>query len=251
MRIFAFPYNYEHGSLAYEADSNFVRGAPAPQLSDGRTDTSNSSQRYLFDFEGTLPRTMNALFVEVFGFDTVTLAADSQSALNTVNAFPINTADHQRGTRHYAFIPFLGLQANRVRLSFAGTGRVFRVALTRELLNITIGTEISRTSLNHRRVGEGNQRRIGANGNARIVPNRAGRWKWRTDASYYFSPTANPTADQVIDTLDANDSLFVYPQPTDEPTRFYPASLDPPAVDLEYVGDLTTQKELSFTLMEM
>ena len=251
MRVFNFPFNYEHGSQAYESDLNFVRGAPAPQLSDGRTDTSNANTHYLFDLEGTQARTINAVFVEVFGFDTVTLSADSQSATNVINAHPINTADQLRGTRHYAFVPFLGLTANRLRLTFAGSGRVYQVALTRQLLNLEIGDQISRTLLNHRRVGEGNQRRISANGNARVIPNRAGRWKWRTDVGYYFSPTANPTADQVIDTLDANDSLFVYPQPTDEPTRFYPASLDPPNVDVDFVGNLTTQKELRFTLMEM
>ena len=192
---------------------------------------------------------MNSIFCEVFGFDNVTLSPDpNPSGTNIVDATPINTATQLRGTRHYAFIPHFSLNAARVRLSFGGSGRVYQVALTRQLLNLS---EAEFTSLSHRRTDEGAERRVNVNGNAVVIPGRAGRWKWRTELSLYIPPGSTPTADQVIDTLDRSPNLFVYPQPEDEPTRFYPASLSGASFGVDYLGDLTTQKELSFTLQEL
>lgn len=260
VRIFTFPYNYEAGSVAYEADAQWMQGDLAPELSDGRTDTFNSNTHYIIDFDGTSDKTINAIFCEVFGFDTVTLSADSQRATNVVDGHSINEADQLRGTRHYAFVPFLGLTANRLRLSFGGTGRVFRVALTRQLLNIA---NPEWTQISHRRIGD-SERRTNVNGMSVVIPGRSGRWKWRTNFTGYFSPDANPTADQLVSTFESNENLFVLPFPLGSTyqagesrrleelaTYFYPAAVEAANLGIEYIGGLLMQQEVSFTLQEL
>ena len=255
MILYRFPYTYEEGAVAYRSDTQWMQGDPAPEIIDGRIDTSNASSRYLIDFAGTDQKSINAIFVETSGFDNISIQADA-GAGNSVNFGPvsINDATHRRGSRHYAnaTIPLVDLQASRVRITFGGApGRVYRIALTQLLLNIPIEGDIARTAMSHQRVGEGNTRRPNVNGNIRVIPGRAGRWKWRTDISLYLGANSNPTADQLIDTLDANNDFFVWPLPTDDPTRFYPASLDPPNFDINYVGDLLTQREIGFTMREL
>lgn len=249
MRIFTFPYNYEGGAAVYEADADFNQGDAVPALTDGRTDTFSTSERFIVDFPGTAARTLNAIFVEVFGFDDVSLTADSDSAVQTLGGFAINTAAQERGGRHYAFAPFFNLQANRVRVSFGGApGRVFRIAIVRQLLNIT---EPNWTAVALDRVGEGNDRRLNINGNAIVIPNRAGRWKWHTDLTGYYPPNANPSVEQLLATLERAPNFFVYPFPTEYPTVFYPANIDFHTVGIQWRGGFPQQRNVSFVLREL
>ena len=244
MRIFTFPANYEQGAVVYEANASFARGDPAPQLSDGRTDTFNTTENYVIDFAGTGNITTNALFTETSGFDNVSLTVGG----STVTDSPINTAAQLRGTRHYAATLHFGGSASEARLSFGGgPGRVYRCALVRQLLNID---PIPWTRISHRHQGEGNRRRTNVNGNSIIISSRAGRWKTISDFIGFFPSTASPSIEQILDTLEANDNFFIWPEPTVNPTFFYPASIQA-GVQVDYVGGLTSQRELNFTIHEL
>ena len=254
MRLFSFPENYQGGAVVYEANASFVQGAPAPELSDGRDDTSNASERYLIDFAGTDRKRINAIFTETSGFDNVSLVADTgQGGGGSVSNFVINTAAQLRGTRHYAFTPLFDMTASRVRLSFGGgPGRVWRVALCRQLLNITTPNW---TQIAHRHIGEGNQRRTNIVGGSVVIESRAGRWKTQTDFTGWYPANSSPTIEQFISTVSSNPNLFAYPlpeaPPRGYPTFFYPAAIDPASIQVDYVGQLLNQRELRFTLQEL
>ena len=241
MRIFTFPRNYESGAMTYEANASFMQGDPAPQLSDGRDDTSNTNTHYLFDFGER--QIVNAVFCEVFGFDSVSL----QGGGITVTDHPINQASQARGTRHYSFTPFFDMNTRQVRLNFGGSGRVFRIALVRQLLNIT---NPEWTQIAHRTAGQDNQIRTNILGNSVVIESRAGRWKTQTDFVGFFRANANPSVEQILSTLENNANLFIYPLPDDQPTFFYPAGIIG-TTSVNYVGRIFTQRELRFTIQEL
>ena len=251
MRIFTFPWNLEAGAITYTADSAYTQGVAAPELSDGRPDTSNASAYYVVDFAGTDRQVINACFVETSGFDDITIAADTGAGGGTtITSHPIAEDAQRRGTRHYAFIPFLGnLTASRVRIAFGGgPGRVYRLALTRQLLNLDMARF---TQISHRYLERGTQRRTNILGNSVVIASRAGRAKWRTDFTRVFLPDDTVTLEQFLGTAERGPNFFIYPQPDDFPTVFYPASLFPEDIAVDYIGELPTQRTARFTVQEL
>lgn len=250
MRIFSFPYNYEGGAVTYTADSSYAQGALAPELSDGRDDTSNASEYYVMDFEGTDRKSIDSVFVETSGFDNISVEADTGAGGGgSITNHVINADAQRRGTRHYAFVPSFTISASRLRVAFGGgPGRVYRIAVTRQLLNIDTPRW---TGIAHRRIGEGNETRRNILGNTVVIESRSGRWKTTTDFTGIFLAGDTPTADQLIATFERSAALFIYPLPTSQPTRFYPAAIDPPRVSEDYIGRQPNQQVVEFTVREL
>lgn len=255
--FFQFPYNYASGSTSHAANASWVRGDPKPEISDGRIDTYATDTRYLIDFEGTDRKTINAVFlVTSVGITDVSLTWDTgQGSGATITNLDLpSTLDGKNlvrsGRRYNALtaIPLFSMSAARVRLEFSGSGRVYQVALTRRLL--ILEEDKHWTEITHTRTVEGANRRVNINGRAVVIPPRYADGKWRSSYTGYFPPTANPSLDATIETLETHLNFFYQQQPTESPTWFYPANLVPVSMRVSYVGRLLSQRNVSFVIQE-
>ena len=256
MQIYEFPFNYRAGAITYRADDMWNQGVVAHEVVDGRADTfimGGATERFIVNFEmlpaEDTPPNIDSVFCVTSGFDTISVQHPTNN--EGVQNIPINTATQRRHTRHYANVPIgrNAVDGTTARVTFdGGPGRIFSFALTRHRITIS---EPNWTEISHRKIAEGAERRMNINGNSIVIPSRAGRWKWRTDFRGYFRPDANPSVEQVVASFENNDNMFVWPFPTDQPTFFYPAAIDPATVQIEYIGGLLTQRELAFVLQEL
>ena len=153
-----------------------------------------------------------------------------------------------RSGRRYNLLPLFLMGASRVRVEFSGTGQVYGIALTRRLL--VIEEDKHWTEITHTRTVEGAGRRLNVNGRAVVIPPRYADGKWRSAYTGYFPPTANPSLDATIETLETHLNFYYHQQPDNSPTWFYPATLDPVSMRVSYVGRLLTQRNVSFTIQE-
>lgn len=249
MRVYTFPINYSE-----EATNS------APEISDGRTDTFSASSTYTITF--TESKTFDAVFCETTGFTSVNAGGISGT---------LNQAKDLRAGRYYGHASGSAVSGTSVSLSFGGTGRVYRVALVKHLFSID---EPNWTQIAHRRIGQGDETRTNVEGNSVVIPNRSGRWKWATQWRGYFPPNTspdengNPSVEQILGHFEANENFFLWPLPLadevenagqadeirtklGEPTIFYPAAINPASISVDYVGQLLSQRELTFTTTEL
>jgi len=257
--FYQLPYNYESGSTSHAttSGSTWTRGDPAPEISDGRIDTSATDTRYLIDFEGTDRKIINAVFVVTsVGITTISLTWDTgQGSGVTITNLPLPSTLSgnnlvRSGRRYNALtaIPLFSMSASRVRVEFGGSGRVYQVALTRRLL--ILEEDRHWTDITHTRTVEGAGRRVNVNGRAVVIPPRYADGKWRSAYTGYFPANANPSLDATIETLETHLNFYYHQQPDESPTWFYPASLDPVSMRVAYVGRQLTQRNVSFTIQE-
>ena len=73
------------------------------------------------------------------------------------------------------------------------------------------------------------------------------------EASIPVNSTLNQrvTGEQLRNVFEAYPNFFFYPQPEYSPTIFYPATVNPSSTDIEYLGGLLQQRQISFTVQEL
>lgn len=254
MQIFRNPYNFESGASVVRADASWNPGALANEVSDRRDDTftaggGTGTERFIVTFADDTVYNVDSIFCETAGFDEISIeTSDGSQGLRN---WTINDASQRRGTRHYANAPIPSgrIRDSSVRITFLnGPGRIYRLAVTRHLLTVS---NPNWTDISHQKTDEGASRRTNILGNSLVTPGRAGRWKHRTRFRAYFPPDANPDDRQVAATFENNPNMFAWPFPTEDPTVFYPATIDPASLTIDYIGGLLTQRELGFVLQEL
>ena len=250
-KFYNFPYNYRTGASAHEADASWNAGDAAIQVQDGRTDTYSTADRILIQFPSSL--LVSQIFIVSSGVMHVqALTFDGSASLLVNSAVPTSEGSISllRGGRHYNHFDATQQATNGVRLQLTGSRpRVYSVAFTHIFLDLD--EESQWTDIRHRIVQEGSERRMNVNGNSVTIPGRSNRWKYQTDYRGFFASDASPSVDTVLRQLERNHNFFFYPNETNTPYLFYPATLDPASLQIEYVGQLLTQQELSFTVSEL
>lgn len=251
--FFTFPANYQSGAQSYESDNGWARGNPAPEISDGRQDTFKDGDYFRIDFSSTTAITH--LFLRSSGVTNVTLSDASTIALNRTSV-PTRLSGHPLEVDgvNNAHFP-LSITTNQIRLHFEGTNqRIYNVALCS--VGINVGPSGVWQEIRNRRVDRTSVKRTNIRGDFVTTRGRGDRWKWVTEYTGIFSgnPTQNNRsniAEGMMRFLENNPNFFYWPNQTDYPYLFYPATLEDSAFEINYVGRQYYQQQISLTIAEM
>lgn len=255
-KFYNFPFNYQAGSQAHAADASWNRGAPANEVLDGRTDTYSTAERLLVSYPNSRSLNTRYLFLVSSGFTDIEVTSlDGSETLLSRAVLPtsVGGVSLNRGGRHYNKVDLTQTSVPGVRVQVFGgtpsTRRIYNLALT-NIFSI-LDENQQWTDIRHTIVQTGAETRTNITGNSITIPGRGNRWKWRTAYTGFFGISASPSADAVIRQFERHPNFFFLPDETNAPYRFYPATVDPAAIRLSYVGRLLTQQEIQLTVQEL
>ena len=145
----------------------------------------------------------------------------------------------------------MDLTANELRFRFEGTNqRIYNIAMCS--VSFTIQPHTVWQEVNPQRIDRGASQWRNIRGEYVTTPGRSPRWEVGNQLPLGFFHGNNLNRVQgLMDFLEANPNFFYFPNQTDFPYLFYPATLEGSSIEISYVGQQYNQQQLSFAIAEM
>lgn len=248
-QFFKFPINYVYGNQSFSIDSQGTRSG-ANGISDNDYRTSSDESRFIIQTHGeteTDNTRITHVFLKGMGIDNYSVTVPSGKGTGTgFTNQTIPTSQSVNSIQHD--LREVGpLSATEVQLNVNGTSSsVIEVMLLESLQTI----EHAYTAVNPTKVDRGGSLRTNIRGNTFKVQGTEGRFKWSTDFSALFLPSANPSADDVIRVFEENPNFTFAEDFSMWSDRVYPATIAG-GVNISYLGRMFNQRQLEFSILEM